>query len=225
MKKFVVGAMLASVASGASALENNWYFKAGYGFTNPDAGELEKVLSEELGFGEKFNDGSGVSLALGYQLNRFIALEAGAVDWGEASTSDQYEYGNLELNGIEGSVYSKAKLSGSTATLGAVLSTSVDRPLAIGVKGGVHFWSAEEELRSTDRWTQVSGFDESGEPIITNHVEQFIDVSAKSDGSDPYLGLIASYREDGWTLSIEYTQYQTENADPSSSFFSVSRQF
>lgn len=225
MKNVVFGVLLSGLATGANALEYNWYLKTGYGYTNPDAGDLEKVISDELGVEKKFSDGNGFSFALGYQLNRFIALEAGAAEWGDASLSDSFNYGNLEVDGYEGVVHSKAKLSGSTATLGAVLSTSVDRPVAVGLKGGVHFWSVKQELRSTDRWSQISGFDADGNPVITNHIDQLIDVSENTDGSDPYVGLIASYREDGWVLSIEYTQYQTENADPTSSVFSVSRQF
>ncbi len=209
----------------AQAIESSWYLKFGYGATDPDAGILEQQLSNELGAYEQFGFARGLSLALGYQLNPYIAIEGGLVDWGDSTIEDKAYYGNLMLDGIAGHYRTKARVSGNTGNLGVVLSTSVARRFAVGVKGGFHVWTLEERVRAIDEWQQIVGENESGGAVVVSSETQLVDYARSTDGSDPYAGLIASYREDSWALSVEYTVFQTEFADPSSTIFSVSKEF
>lgn len=225
MKKFLFGVIACCAAMSAQALENSWYLKFGYTATEPDAGHLEQQLAEELGVDKEFSFARGLSLALGYQFNPYIAIEGGFIDWGDSTIGEGFYYGDLAVDGIAGHYRSKAKVSGNTSNLGVVLSTSVERPFSVGIKGGVHMWTIDERVTTVDEWDQVVGEDASGDLLVTSYYQQLVDYSRSTDGSDPYAGLIASYREDGWALSVEYTVFQTEFADPSSTIFSVSKEF
>ncbi|MFV8782968.1 outer membrane beta-barrel protein [Microbulbifer sp. SA54] len=225
LKKFLLGAAVFCATASAQAVEHSWYAKFGYSATEPDAGQYEQLLFDELGFENKFDLARGLGGTLGYQFNRFIAVEGGLLNWGESTVKEGYYYGNLEADGITGQFRSKATVSGYTGTVGVVLSTSVERPFSVGVKGGVHMWTVEEKFSAVNKGTQLVEVGDSGETAIVPFYEELIDYSRSTDGTDPYLGLLASYSEDNWTLSVEYTVFQTEFADPASTIFSVSTRF
>lgn len=216
MKKVILYlAIVFTSAPDVSALEPKWYVKAGYGVVDPDAvvveGFVAGAIEEELGTTTEvsLNHPKGQNVSLGYRLNHYIAFEAGYSNFGQTKDKQQYILG---ANSSEVKTY-RTKVSGSTGTLAAALSTDSSKPYSAGVRLGYHAWKTKARVGYTH---QVSGTlaDDSGRLL-----------SADEDGQDAFYGVFANWRIDQWTYSLEHTLYPTENADITLSTLSLSMDF
>lgn len=206
-------------ASNSAAQENTWYLKFGVASTDPDAGEVEELLEDEFGTTKKFDNATGFNFTLGYQLTPFIAVEGSYLDWGDSKLRDSGSYGDLYYDGIEVQLSGTTTLSGSTKSLGAVLSTDVNRPFSFGVKGGIHFWENEARIQLDQT---IRFYDYYGNILVD---EYSADESASDDGDDSYYGIIGTYRTAGWMVSLDHTIYKSEDVDPSTTTLSLGIQF
>ena len=224
MKKLILTAALAaSTHASAATLEGDWYTRFSFGLTNPDAGEVENFLSNtiasEVGIQESvdFENPRSYSFHIGYRFSRFFAVEGGYVNFGENNERFGYynSYGNLETQGFEGieTATYKGEVSGTTRTLGIVVSTDATRTFSAGIRAGIHLWNtrAEIDYAYSDSYRYTNADDEIVEDVFKSETSL---LSSDLDGEDAYFGLFANWRIGRWSYSLDHTLYQTDEVEP-----------
>lgn len=200
MKGILLSAAALLVSSSALAVEDTWYAKASYGLVDFDTASFERDLCRDEGICYNFDRANAFSLNAGYRLNRHFSFEAGYTDLGRTSDSAAVDIFGETVN-------FRTALSGRTATIAALASTDASQPLSAGAKLGVHFWKAKGRIRSS---AAGMGFGES-----------FSD-----DGTDVFYGVFANWRIDQrWTLGVDYTFFEMDEADPSMASLSLAMDF
>lgn len=224
MKRAVLASIFAFATSGAMAIEKNFYLKSAYGHVDPDVEELEEYLDIKL------SDPKGYSITLGYRINRFLAVEGGYTDLGEAegeyqdSYSDSYTYSN---GWREDDTYSE-KITGSLGAtskmLGMLVSTDMNEKFTAGLRLGIQRWEAE--VKATRLSTiGYELYDDRGILIDFGALGDPISESATDDGSDAYYGVTVGWAERNWVLSLEHTIFEMEDQKPSLSAIALSYNF
>ncbi|WP_193162858.1 outer membrane beta-barrel protein [Microbulbifer hainanensis] len=230
MKKLVLtAALLASANAGAATLEGDWYGRVNFGITDPDAGELEgfvhDTIESEMGVSESvdFENPRSYSINIGYRINNYVAVEAGYTNFGEHNVRYSYPnyYGNLATLGYEGretDTY-KAEISGSTRTLGVVLSTDASRQFSAGVRAGISLWNTRAEVNYvydniTRRLIDPAGSLDADNIYDTYSNYQESRLSSDLSGEDAYFGAFVSWRIGRWAYTLDHTLYKTDEVEP-----------
>lgn len=235
LKKLILAtALAASTNATAATLEGDWYTRIGIIQTDPDVGAVENFLSEtietETGVGESVDFGNprSYSLNIGYRINSYLAVEAGYTDLGDSSNTYRYfhDYGDLQTQGYEGreTMTYKSKVSGSTKTIGVVLSTNATRAFSVGVRAGVHLWGTKADIDSTytDEYTYLDADNNVLEG--DSRIDEVL-LASDTDGEDAYYGVFANWRIGRWSYSLGHTLYKTDDVEPSVSSLALDYDF
>ena len=173
---------LICAASAPALADGHWYAGVSAGLAEANDIGFRDIDDGSALSSSVSNDDTGWKLFGGYAYNRYISLEFAYIDLGEVSidaTSDG--------NGVAfapGSV--KAAIESSGFSMAVVAAMPVNDKIELHAKLGYFAWSADQSLRN-------SAFD----PVATS-----------IDGSDPSIGLGASYRlSDKYSIRVEYEKF------------------
>ncbi|WP_444887324.1 hypothetical protein [Microbulbifer sp. JMSA008] len=211
MKKLILASAIIISTSSTMAMENSFYFKSTYGMVNTDISsqETQEKLSTDL------SDPNGWSFILGYHLNKFLALEGGYVDLGDAEGRyhDRYDspYGFSAHDTIHNyTINTQAK------TFGLFLTTDITKDFFAGLRVGYQFWNEHFEDKVT-KYLHYYDHDQNGvftDIATRSYTEKDQDCEIK-DGSDLYYGVSAGWNYNNWSVSLEHTIFEMEERKPS----------
>ena len=241
MKKLILtAALLASANAGAATLEGDWYGRVNFGVTDPDADELEGFVSDtiesEMGVSESvdFENPRSYSINIGYRINHYIAVEAGYTNFGKHNVRYRYPgyYGSLAAVGWETQATDtyKAKISGTTKTLGVVLSTDTTRQFSAGVRAGINLWNTRAEVNYDYDQVDRTLIDPAGGVEADNIAEshygyQESRLSSDLSGEDAYFGAFVTWRIGRWAYTLDHTLYKTDEVEPTVSSLALDYAF
>jgi opacity protein-like surface antigen len=162
----------ASFLPAVAAAEPNWYLGASVGQSRIDAttGEIDKAFLVDDGFvatNTKLDKtDSGWKGSLGYRFNRFLALEAGYADLGEATFSTTIVDVPPGSTGLPSTPFPiKATATADGAVLSAVLHLPLGDYVSVFAKAGAFRWQAEfTERISGTGITRVHRSEEQTDP-------------------------------------------------------------
>ncbi|WP_299948508.1 outer membrane beta-barrel protein [uncultured Microbulbifer sp.] len=232
MNRLILAAAILFFASNTMATESNFYLKSSYGKVDPD-GKLDTdfpSLEDQENLSVKLSNPKGWSLALGYRLDNFIALEAGYADLGDADSSvsevrsNNFDYGYYSdtyerENRLETTLSRKSKM------LGIFLTTDVTKDFYAGIRTGFHSWDADLKYKFTSN-TKYTETDNSGSVTYTDTYNYEESDKERIHDSDLYYGISAGWNfNENWSLSLEHTIFEMNEDKPSLSSLALTYNF
>jgi hypothetical protein len=180
----------------------DWYLQASAGQSNAD--QKQSRLVEQLPDGTitGFDDSdSSYGFTLGYQVHPYVALEAGYLDLGEASSQISAESLTPQQYHEVVKAVSPVLVDGFTAAVRFSLWQNEQWNLEVPL--GVLFWDSEIESRMDDT-------------VLTS----------ETDGTDIYLGVQLNYQlAAGWKVGVGYQQLNLKPNDVNSWLVSLRYEF
>ncbi|MDF3123447.1 Ig-like domain-containing protein [Rheinheimera sp. 1928-s] len=180
----------------------DWYLQGSIG--NSKADQNQSRLVEELPNGTitGFDDSDrSFGINLGYQLHPYVALEAGYLDLGEASSQITAESLTPEQYHELVKAVSPVLVDGYTAAVRFTLWQNDQLSLEVPV--GLLFWESEIESRMDDEVLKT-----------------------ETDGSDLYLGVQLNYQlAAGWKVGVGYQQLNLKPNDVNTWLVSLRYEF
>lgn len=202
MKKALFVAVVLAAAS-TSAMAENTYVFGDVGRSNIDTG-----LSSDANFKVDESDTS-YKIGIGYQVNQYFSVEAGYADLGETTLSTNAPYSEV-IYGSNVTIDGKFGLDAAGFFVGAKGSYPVTNEIGVYAKAGLIAW--ESDLSYSGSVTV------DGDTLTGSGSEE------ASDGTDPYIGLGASYSiNDNLSVQGEWSRYMLdfEGEDADIDVFSV----
>ncbi|WP_444900492.1 outer membrane beta-barrel protein [Microbulbifer sp. VAAC004] len=225
MNKLILASVILFSASNSMATENNFYLRSSYGKVDTNVSSYEASAN----IGVDLSTPKGWTIALGYRLNRFFALEAGYADLGDADGSDNFitdESYDLDSGPYTShrEVSRERTLSIKSKMLGILFTTDVTKDFYAGVRTGFHSWDADLKYKSTlnmqQTWTDYNG------NVIDTESTNF--EGSGKDGtkdSDFYYGISAGWNYNNWSLSLEHTIFNMDKKKPTLSSLALTYNF
>jgi hypothetical protein len=180
----------------------DWYLQASAGQSNAD--QKQSRLVEQLPDGTitGFDDSdSSYGFTLGYQVHPYVALEAGYLDLGEASSQISAESLTPQQYHEVVKAVSPVLVDGFTAAVRFSLWQNEQWNLEVPL--GVLFWDSEIESRMDDTV-----------------------LKSETDGTDIYLGVQLNYQlAAGWKVGVGYQQLNLKPNDVNSWLVSLRYEF
>ncbi|USD21070.1 outer membrane beta-barrel protein [Microbulbifer variabilis] len=195
MKQIILASAILLSTSSTLAMENTWYLKSTYG-------KLDTDISTDL------SDPNAWSFTLGYRFNKFLSIEGGHVDLGEAKDKKTY-YGRFSTSIDNRTVSTKA------TTLGLFLTTDITKDFYIGLRTGFQRWDEHYENNAT--------YSYHGD--YRDHYTKEWKHCNTNDENDLYYGVSAGWNYNNWSLSLEHTSFEMDERKPSLSSLGLTYNF
>ncbi|WP_226662881.1 hypothetical protein [Microbulbifer aggregans] len=218
MKKFActILLLLSPFATANEQGYNPFYLKLGYGSTDFDS---------ESFIGYEADSANGYSLTLGFQTNRFLALESSFVSLGELPFSYAYEYsyGEPEWDDyrVESSYAGSGNRSWNTRTIGATLSTDVYRRFSAGLRFGYHKWESQSDVTQSGTYSEYEWNPATDSYELSYSDDYNYEFSYGNSGDGGYYGITLGLNTGNWIFSADYTVYEMDRGDPAMGSVSV----
>lgn len=220
-KKLIKIFAISTIFFASSATADLGGFYGVIGFQQSNADENLSALTQ-MGLPSSDDDG-GVNFGLGYEYNKYIAVELGFVDLGNVLSIGQGtfndgggggpvsgSYAGIPYSytaGAQGDLNLNTEVEGFT--LGGLFSYPFTEKASVYAKAGVYFWDME---------TTGSGEVTNGNLTIngTTYNSGFgaFTTSVSDDGNDLFYGVGLEYDfTDAMSVRADYTAYEAANID------------
>ncbi len=195
MTKIALAAALAMGA--ASAYAGPFYVEAGVTQANADLGDTSGWTSVD-------DTDNAYSIGLGYKFSDSLSVEGGYIDLGKASISTSGSFTTVYYGyTLSGSGAASATAEADGYYFGPRLSMSVTKDIEAFARAGMLFWNLDQTATASGSFT-YRGTAYSAAASAT----------ASDDGSDPYVGVGASYKfNDNMAAAIDWTRYTVLDSD------------
>ena len=185
---------IASTAANARAegakFPDNLYLTASIGQSTMD-------MDDMTGFSIDDTDTS-YSIGLGFDFNKYLAIEAGYINLGEVSASITGAfvgtYQGIPISAT-GTLYATAESDGFY--FGPQINIPATNALDIYIKGGYLVWDMDTEATASGTLTY-------GDTVYAGDVT----ATATDDGTNPYMGMGLSFDvSDTWSVKADWVRY------------------
>jgi OOP family OmpA-OmpF porin len=187
-------------ASSAMAADQGWYVLGGLGQSTSTNGQstLDNAVygSGGSGFSSSYSKGTFYNIDLGYQFNKFVAVEGGYI--GSGGTNYSASGGNLvtpinasaNISGAEIAAVGFIPLTNNFSLLGKLGATSITESASVNYAGG---------LASVNGTVTAATYGIGAQYYFNSNLFGRLDLDSYSMGDPSY-----SSRVDVWTVNIGY---------------------